>query len=277
MGDALTNSLTYAVGIAASPIPIVVVIMMYVSARPRVNSAVFVTTWVLGVATIVTAASLVPGLGVDAESRGSGRGVLRIAVGAVFLLLAVRNWRRRAAPGEEPSTPSWLNPEGGIGVRVAVGLGVLLSLLNPKDLALAVSGGAAIGAEELPPGQRAVTIVIFTLVAVSTVALPVVVYLVVGARTVDVFDRLKQFLLRHNAVVLAVIWLLLGVAFVLEGVSAIDRPGARKRVITSCTWRGVLRARVTPCGASKPCHPGVSPCPTCLSACGPARTNSARP
>lgn len=223
MGDALANSLTYAVGIAASPIPIVVVIMMFVSTRPRVNSAVFVTTWVLGIATIATVASVVPGLGADADSRSTGRGILRIVLGAVFLLLALRNWRRRGAPGEEPSVPSWLNPEGGVGVRAAVGLGVLLSLLNPKDLALAVSGGAAIGAEGLPAGQRALAIVVFTLVAVSTVALPVVVYLVVGAQTVDAFDRLKQWLLRHNAVVLAVIWLLLAVIFVLEGAAAIDR------------------------------------------------------
>lgn len=223
MGTALANSVTYAVGIAASPIPIVVVIMMFVSARPQVNSAVFVTTWVMGIAAIVTVASLVPGLGADADARGTGRGVLRIVVGVVFLLLAVRNWRRRTAPGEEPSTPPWLSPDGGMGARAAVGLGLLLSLLNPKDLALGVSGGAAIGAEELSAGHLALAIIAFTSVAVSTVAVPVLVYLVVGTRAVDAFDRLKQWLLLHNAVVLAVVWFLLGVVFVLEGGSAIDR------------------------------------------------------
>jgi threonine/homoserine/homoserine lactone efflux protein len=223
MGDAVTNSLTFAVGIAASPIPIVVVVVMFLSARPRLNSVVFVTTWIVGIATIVTVASLVPGLGSDAESGGTGRGIVRTILGAVFLGLAVRNWRRRTVSGEEPSTPPWLNPDGGIGVRAAVGLGVLLSLLNPKDLTLAVAGGAAIGAEELQPGQQVPAIVVFTLVAVSTVALPLIVYLVVGTRTVDAFDRMKEWLLRHNATVLAVIWLVLGIAFVLEGIAAIIR------------------------------------------------------
>lgn len=221
MGDAITSSLTYAVGIAASPIPIVAVILMLFSARPRLNSAVFTTTWVLGIAAIVTAASLVPGLGADAESRGTGRGVLRIVVGVLFLLLAVRNWRRRPGPGEEPSTPAWLNPEGGIGLRAAVGLGLLLSVLNPKDVALAASGGAAIGAEDLPTGRAFLAIVVFTLVAVSTVVLPVIVSIVVGARAEVAFDRAKAFLLRHNAAVLAVIWLVLGIVFVLEGVAAV--------------------------------------------------------
>jgi threonine/homoserine/homoserine lactone efflux protein len=222
MGDALTNSLTYAVGIAASPIPIVAAILMLFSARPRVNSAVFTTTWVLGIAAIVTITAFVPGLGTDSESRGTGRGVIRIVIGVVFLLLAVRNWRRRPAPGEEPSTPPWLTPESGIGVRSAVILGLVLSVFNPKDLALAASGGAAIGAEDLSTGNTIVAIVIFTAVAVSTVVIPVLVYLVVGARSEETFDRVKGWLLRHNAAFLAVIWLVLGVIFVLEGISAID-------------------------------------------------------
>jgi threonine/homoserine/homoserine lactone efflux protein len=114
-----------------------------------------------------------------------------------------------------------LHPEGGIGLRGAVVLGLLLSVLNPKDVALAASGGAAIGAEDLTSGGTFLAIVVFTLVAVSTVVLPVVVSLVAGARAEDVFDRAKAFLLRHNAAVLAVIWLVLGVVFVLEGIAAV--------------------------------------------------------
>jgi len=222
MGEALTSSLTYAVGIAASPIPIVAVILMLFSSRPRVNSAIFTTTWVSGIAAIVTITAFVPGLGADSESRGTGRGVVRIVIGVIFLLLAVRNWRRRPAAGEEPSTPPWLTPESGIGVRAAVILGLALSVLNPKDLALAASGGAAIGAEDLTTATTIVTVIVFTAVAVSTVVIPVLIYLVVGARSEETFDRVKGWLLRHNAAFLAVIWLVLGVIFVLEGIAAID-------------------------------------------------------
>lgn len=222
MGDALTGSLTYAIGIAASPIPIVAVILMLFSARPRLNSAVFTTTWVLGIAAIVTVTAFVPGLGADSESRGTGRGVLRLVVGVVFLLLAVRNWRRRPAAGEEPSTPPWLTPEKGVGIRAAVVLGLVLSVFNPKDLALAAAGGTEINGADLPAGEAIVTIVVFTVVAVSTVVLPVLVYLAIGARAEDAFERVKAWLLRHNAVFLAVIWLVLGIIFVLEGIAAID-------------------------------------------------------
>lgn len=221
MRDALTSSLTYAIGIAASPIPIVAVIVMLFSARPRVNSAVFTSTWVLGIAAIVTVTTAVPGLGADSESRGTGRGVLRIAVGVVFLLLAVRNWRRRPAPGEPPTTPGWLHADAATGVRAAIVLGLLLSVLNPKDLALAASGGAAIGAEPLTTTESALAVVVFTLVAVSTVVLPVAVYAVAGARAAGALDRSRGWLLRHNAAVLAVIWLLLGVVFVAEGTAAL--------------------------------------------------------
>ena len=221
MSDALTSSLTYAVGIALSPVPIVAVILMLFSARPRLNSIVFTATWVLGIAAIVTLAAVVPGLGADADDRSTGRGIFRIALGVVFLLLAVRNWRRRPGPGEEPSTPRWLTPERGIGIRLAVILGLVLSVFNPKDLALAAAGGAAIGAKELSAGETVLAIVVFTAVAVSTVVLPVLVYLVVGARSEETFDRLKGWLLRHNAAFLAVIWLVLGAIFLLEGLAAV--------------------------------------------------------
>lgn len=221
MGDALSSSLTYAVGIAASPIPIVAVIVMLLSPRPRVNSLLFTATWVAGIAAIVTVTSIVPGLASDPDSRSTARSLFRIAVGLVFLGLAVRNWRRRPAANQEPSTPAWLRPGSGVGGWSAIGLGLVLSLLNPKDLALAASGGAAIGGQDLPAGSSAVAVATFTAVAVSTVVLPVAIYLVVGARSEASFDRVKEWLLRRNAVVLAVIWLVLGVVFVAEGAWAL--------------------------------------------------------
>lgn len=221
MGDALASSVTYAVGIAASPIPVVAVIVLLLSPRPRVNSILFTVTWVAGISAIVVVTSIVPGLSSDPDSRGAARSIFRIAVGIVFVGLAVRNWRRRPAPGEEPSTPAWLRVDAGLGTRGAVGLGLVLSFLNPKDLALAAAGGAAIGAEGLSAGRSGVAIAAFTAVAVSTVVVPVAIYVAVGARSADTFDRVKNWLLLRNAVVLAVIWLVLGVAFVLEGATAL--------------------------------------------------------
>ena len=221
MGAAFESSLGFALGIAASPIPIVAVIVMLFSSRPRLNSVVFTSTWVMGIGTVVVVAAFIPDLGTGGESPSDARSWFRVVVGAIFLLLGVINWRRRPAPGEEPTTPSWMQIEGRVGLKSAVALGIVLSFLNPKDVALSVAGGAAIGSEDLAAGETLLAALLFTLVATSTVVLPVAGYLVIGARVESGLEAAKTWLLRHNAVVLSVIWLVLGTTFVYEGVSAL--------------------------------------------------------
>lgn len=211
----------FALGIAASPIPIVAVILMLFSARPRLNSVVFTSTWVAGIGAVAATVALIPGIGFDGESPGDGRAWFRVVAGVVFLVLGVVNWRRRPAPGEEPSTPAWMRAERSPGLGSAVALGIVLSILNPKDLALSAAGGAAIGSENLAVGATLAAVLVFTAIATSTVVLPVSLYIVVGARMDDTLETIKSWLLRHNAVVLSVIWLVLGATFLYEGFSTL--------------------------------------------------------
>ena len=211
----------FALGIAASPIPIVAVILMLFSARPRLNSVVFTSTWVAGIGAVAAAVALIPGIGFDGESPGDGRAWFRVIAGVVFLVLGVVNWRRRPAPGEEPSTPAWMRAERSPGLGSAVLLGIVLSILNPKDLALSAAGGAAIGSENLAVGATLAAVLVFTAIATSTVVLPVSLYIVVGARMDDTLETIKSWLLRHNAVALSVIWLVLGATFLYEGFSTL--------------------------------------------------------
>ena len=53
------------------------------------------------------------------------------------MLLAVRQWRSRPKEGEEPTLPSWMAAIDSITAGKAFGLGVLLSSVNPKNLACA--------------------------------------------------------------------------------------------------------------------------------------------
>ena len=60
----------------------------------------------------------------------------------------------------------------------ALWLGLLLSAVVPKNLLLALSAGVIVGEAGLSGGQAAVVIVLFTAIATSTVAVPVVAHLV---------------------------------------------------------------------------------------------------
>ena len=102
--------------------------------------------------------------------------------------------------------PSWMSTTEGLGLVSAVGLGIVLSVLNPKDLTLAAAGGAAIASEDLSSGATVVAAVVFTAVAASTVVLPLAMYLLAGGRAQTTLETAKSWLIRHNPTVLAVIW-----------------------------------------------------------------------
>ena len=71
-----------------------------------------------------------------------------IALGVVLLALARRNWRKRPAPGEEAAMPKWLATVESVSPVKALGLGVALAAVNPKNLIL--TAGAAAGLAQVP-------------------------------------------------------------------------------------------------------------------------------
>jgi threonine/homoserine/homoserine lactone efflux protein len=51
-----------------------------------------------------------------------------------FVALGVKQWRDRPAAGEEPDMPAWMSSIDEFTAAIAVGMGVLLSAVNPKNL-----------------------------------------------------------------------------------------------------------------------------------------------
>ena len=62
------------------------------------------------------------------------------------------------------------------------GLGFLLAAVNPKNLLMGAAAGLAIGGAGLDVGAVVVAILVFTLVAACSVAMPVIAYLVASER-----------------------------------------------------------------------------------------------
>lgn len=55
MGQGISEILTFAVGVAISPVPIVAVILMLFSQRARINGPAFLVGWVLALGAVSTA------------------------------------------------------------------------------------------------------------------------------------------------------------------------------------------------------------------------------
>jgi threonine/homoserine/homoserine lactone efflux protein len=233
MGDAMGGMLPSAVGVAISPLPIVAVVLMLVTARGRVNGVAFIVGWMIGLVT-VGAVFLTITSDVDPGTRGepatwvSGIGVL---LGIVLLSIALRQWRRRPRGGDEIRMPRWMAALDRTSPRQAAAAGVALSALNPKNLLLGVLGAAAIARSGGSADQQAVAYATFVLIATIGVGAPVAIFLALGGRSRALLDALRRWMARNNAVLVALLLLVVGVKLIGDGISQL-----RSRSLLRCPY-----------------------------------------
>jgi len=221
VGDAVGQSLPVAVGVMVSPLPIVAVVLMLVSAGARVNAIAFVVVWFVAVGGVTLVVALLGGAASpDDGSSPAWTGWLKIVLGLLLLLLAVWQWQGRPQAGSTPPTPHWMAAVDTFTTVRAAGLAALLAVVNPKNLLLAVSGGAAIAsAASGDTGASVGAALVFAVVASLGVAAPVVVYLAAGDRSAQILDELKTWMIQHNAVIMAVLLLVIAAKLVGDGIT----------------------------------------------------------
>ncbi|MFC9788020.1 GAP family protein [Rhodococcus sp. NPDC127528] len=219
MGTAIGDILPLALGVAISPIPIIAAILMLLTPKAGSTATSFTAGWVLGIAggyaVLVVVASVV---GLGTSSGGSATSAtIKIVLGVLLLLLAAKQWRSRPAPGERPQMPAWLVAIDKVTPAKAFGLGVLLSVVNPKNLLMIV--GAAVAVAQLGVSGATLTVagVVFTVLAASTVAIPVIAYFAARDRVTGWLNNLKTWLTANNAAVMATLLLVIGVVMIGKG------------------------------------------------------------
>jgi len=221
MGQGIGEVLTFAIGAAISPVPIIAVILMLFSQRAKVNGLIFLAGWVLALAVVSSVAYVVSDQSNAATSSTASDTISwgKIVFGVLFLLLAARNWRNRPEPGTEPEMPKWMAGIDALTPGKAFGLGVLLAGPNPKNLLLSIGAGAGLAQLGLSTTDAVVALIVFVVVGSLTIAGPVVYYLVGGDHAKVQLDSMKGWLAVHNAAVMTVLFLVFGVDLIAKGLT----------------------------------------------------------
>ena len=218
MAEGIGAILTYAVGVAISPLPIIAVTLMLFSARARVNGPMFLAGWVVALGAVTAAAYLLADVG-DAATDETASDTIswgKIAFGVLLLLLAAKQWRSRPAPGAEPEMPKWMAGIDSFAPGKAFELGVI-GILNPKNLLLSIGAAASLAQLGLSTTDAVVSLIVFVVVGSLTVVGPVVYYLVGGDKARTALDGMKGWLAVHNAAVMTVLFLVFGVKLIGDG------------------------------------------------------------
>lgn len=219
MGPVIGDVIPLALGVAISPIPIIAAILMLLSPKARGTSLGFLVGWLLGIVVAVVAFTLLSSVlpqGDPSESRPIV-GTVEIVLGLLLLVLAVRQWRGRPKVGTEPALPKWMSAIDTMTGARALVLGFVLSALNPKNLLMGVAAGVAIGSDAQTTAETVVAVIVYTVIAASTVAIPVIAYLAASARMARPLESLRTWLVYNNATIMAVLLLVIGVVLIGKG------------------------------------------------------------
>jgi len=198
-----------ALAIAVNPVPIIASVTLLSTSHGKRNAVYFIATVIFVMLAVGSLTIFVLG-NANSSSAGTGGAAVQAAFGLIFLAVAVQQWRTKPVEGQDPG---WMKALDKAGLVAGVALGVSLT-----NYALLTTGVGKIVESGLDASVQSAALVFFTVIATSTIVLPLIIYLVRPVWAKDKLGRLRDWLMLHNRVILIVVFGLMGLLFLAEGV-----------------------------------------------------------
>ncbi|MDY6998364.1 MAG: GAP family protein [Actinomycetota bacterium] len=212
----LTELIPLALVVALSPLTIIPAVLVLHTPRPRPTGLAFLAGWLVGLtaltAIFIVISNLLGGLGAKPPGWASW---LRIVVGVALVVFGIYRWSTRK---KSAHMPGWMTRMSTLTPAKAGGTGLALTVVNPKVLFICAAAGLAIGTSGLRPAGAWVAEIWYVLIAASTVAAPILGYAVSGDRLDPALQRLKEWMERQHAVLVAVILVVIGLLVFYKGI-----------------------------------------------------------
>ncbi len=220
-GAAIGQVLPLAVGVALSPIPIIAVVLMLVTPRARTNGLAFVIGWLAG---LIVVGAIVLSVASPASANQDGQPAtwvnwLKLLLGAGAVAIANRQWHGRPQAGEVAETPKWMAAIDDFDAPKALAAGAVLAGANPKNLLLSVAAAASIAGTGVSGSDQAISYLVFALIGTVGVGVPVAIFFSMGDRSGPLLDRLKLWMGANNAVIMAVLLLVIGAKLIGDAIT----------------------------------------------------------
>lgn len=122
--------------------------------------------------------------------------ILLLVLGTLLLMLAIRNWRKPVL--DVKAEPRFFSIVDKITPPKAFGFGVMISVINFKNLALFLTSTSVVVLSELPITQKIIITLLVVLVFCLSVIIPVVIYLSFPNRAKDVLNSVRRILNQHS-------------------------------------------------------------------------------
>jgi Sap, sulfolipid-1-addressing protein len=205
--------------IALSPITVIPAVLVLQAPRPRPSGLAFLAGWVLGLAALTAVSVAGSGLlGGLHKSPPTWASWLRVILGAALIVLGIYRWFTRHRHTE---SPAWMRSFATITPARAAITGAALVAVRPDVLLICIPAGLAIGGSGMDVADDWIAAAFFVAIAASTVAVPILAYAAAGHRLDDPMARLKDWMDKNNAALMAAILVVIGVMVLYNGASAL--------------------------------------------------------
>jgi hypothetical protein len=218
MWQALGGLLPIAVAAAISSVPITVTILILLSPNRNRAALPFLVGWVIGVAAVIVLSTLFAST-LPQPRRGPdpATAALLMVVGVALIVLGIVNLRRDSQ-SEGTGLPGWLSRVDSFGGLVSFAVAVLLNL-RPKGLLLGIAAGLALHAASVKADQIIVLIVIYTVIASSTVVVPIVASFLAPRRVEPKLIAARGWMTHNGRLLTSLMMFMIGVVILGYGLT----------------------------------------------------------
>jgi threonine/homoserine/homoserine lactone efflux protein len=215
-GSVLLELIPLALVVALSPLSIIPAVLVLHTPRPRPTGLAFLAGWLVGLAALTSIFLEVSGLAGGLGGKPPGwASWLRVVVGVALVVFGGYRWLTRKKVAH---SPKWMQSLSKLTPARAGAAGFALTIVNPKVLFISAAAGLAIGTTGLRGAQHWLAVLWYVAVAGSTVALPILAYAVSGDRLDAPLTRLKDWMDRQHAVLMAAILVVIGLLVLYKGI-----------------------------------------------------------
>lgn len=216
LGSELTELIPLALVVALSPLSIIPAVLVLHTPRPRPTGLAFLVGWVVGLAALTEIFVQVSGLlGGNLDKPPTWASWFRVVLGAALIVFGAIRWLNRK---NSDHSPAWMRKITEITPATAALAGAALTVVNLKVLFICAAAGLAIGTAGLSDTDAWTAYVFFVAVAASSVVIPILAYAVSGDHLDGPLAKLRAWMEKHNAALVAAILVVIGLLLLYKGI-----------------------------------------------------------
>jgi threonine/homoserine/homoserine lactone efflux protein len=215
----VTVMVPLALVITLSPLSIIPAVLVLHSPRPRPAGLAYLAGWIIALAALTALFVELAGLTSGFDQPPKWSSWVRIVIGVALIVFGIWRWSTRHRSAH---SPSWMRALTSASPARAGVTGAVLAMVNPKVVFICLAAGLAADTAGLGLAGTWTAAACFVAVAASSVALPILAYTVSGDQLERPLSRLKEWMERHNAALVAAILIVIGVMVLYKGIHALS-------------------------------------------------------